>query len=399
MTQKTKNSYTFILVLVAILSAFGPFVTDFYLPALPALTRYFYTTASAIQLSLTFGLVGLAGGQLFIGPLSDKYGRKKMLLISLILFLLATAGAILSANITLFLVNRLLQGAFGAGAIVISKSIATDLYEGKDLAKFFSIASIVQGLAPIFAPVLGGFLLEIMDWKGIFSILFLLALGLVIMLLFFKESLSPANRVTQNVFQVFKNYGIVLRNKEFMLYVAVQSLAMGAMFTYIASSPFIFQEHYGISPLAYSICFGANGLAIMMGSLLSMRFHSIKRSMGTGSLFFCIMSIIVGAFLLLNIPVQGVEAAFFLQMFCLGLILPTSMTLALNLERENSGNASAVLGFLTFLAGGIVSPLTGLGNMLATTSLLIIICSLSTLLTAWFVCGHPVRLSIIIARR
>lgn len=399
MKQETRNSYVFVLVLVAVLSAFGPFVTDFYLPALPALTRYFDTTASAVQLSLTFGMIGLAAGQLFIGPLSDKYGRRSMLLISLTLFLLATAGAILTTSISVFLFLRLLQGAFGAGAIVISKSIATDLYEGKELAKFFSVASIVQGLAPIFAPVLGGFLLEVMDWRGIFSMLFCLALAIILMLIFFKESLSAENKVKEGVFRVFKNYGRVLRNKEFMYYVAVQSLAMGAMFTYIAASPFIFQEHYGVSPLMYSICFGANGFAIMMGSLVSMRFRSIRRCMGTGSLFFWIMSVIVASALLAGLPIQGVEMAFFLQMFCLGLILPTSMTLALNIERENSGNASAVLGFLTFLAGGVVSPLTGLGNMIITTALLIVLCGSLTLITAWVVCGHPRRLSVIWVRQ
>lgn len=399
MTQKTNNSYVFILILVAVLSAFGPFITDFYLPALPALTHYFNTTASAVQLSLTFGMIGLAGGQLFIGPLSDKYGRKKLLLASLILFLISTIGAVTTNKISMFLFFRLLQGAFGAGAIVVSKSIATDLYDGRELAKFFSVASIVQGLAPVFAPVLGGFLLEVMDWKGIFFILFLLALAIIIMLLFFKESLSPSNKVVDGIFRVFKNYGGVLKNKQFMLYVAVQSLAMGAMFAYISASPFIFQEHYGISPLAYSICFGANGFAIMMGSLLSMRFRSISQGMGTGSLLFWIMSLVVSVTLLFNIPVQGIETAFFLQMFCLGLILPTSMTLALNLERENSGNASAILGFLTFLAGGVVSPLTGLDNMITTTAIIITICSTFTLLTAWIVCGHPLRLSMILQRK
>lgn len=399
MIKKTRNSYAFILILVAVLSAFGPFVTDFYLPALPALTRYFDTTASAVQLSLTFSLIGLAAGQLFIGPLSDKYGRKRMLLVSLVLFLCATAGAVFSSDISVFLLLRLLQGAFGAGAIVVSKSIATDLYEGKELACFFSVASMVQGLAPVFAPVLGGFLLEVMDWKGIFTVLFLLAFCLVVMLLFFRESLSPENKVKEGIFRVFRNYGRVLGNKEFMLYVAVQSLAMGAMFTYISASPFIYQEHYGVSPLVYSICFGLNGLAIMMGSLLSMRFRSIRRSMGTGSLLFCMMSQLTGLFLLLNVSVQILETAFFLQMFFLGLILPTSMTLALNLERGNSGNASAVLGFLTFLAGGIVSPLTGMGNMVITTALLIMLCSVLTLLTAWIVCGHPLRLSVLLIKK
>ena len=395
MRENSKNSYAFVLVLVAVLSAFGPFVTDFYLPALPALVHYFGTTASAVQLSLTFGMVGLAAGQLFIGPLSDKYGRKGILLSSLVLFLLATAGAVLTTDIRLFLFLRLLQGSFGSGAIVVSKSIATDLYEGRALAKFFSVASVVQGLAPIFAPVLGGFLLELMDWRGIFMVLFILALGIILMLLFFKESLPLGARMTMGIPRAFKNYGKVLANREFMAYVAVQSLAMGAMFTYIAASPFIYQEHYAVSPLVYSICFGVNGFAIMLGSLLSMRFRSVRRCMGTGCLLFWIMSVAVAVALLLNAPVQCIETVFFLQMFCLGLILPTSMTLALNMERANSGNASAILGFLTFLAGGVVSPLTGLGDMIVTTALLIAVCSTLTLVTAWAVCGQPMQLSLV----
>lgn len=395
MKQKTKNSYTFVLVLVAVLSAFGPFVTDFYLPALPAMTRYFGTSASAVQLSLTFGLIGLAAGQLFIGPLSDKYGRKGLLLISMVFFMAATAGAILAPTISLFLALRLLQGAFGAGAIVVSKSIATDLYDGRALARFFSVASIVQGLAPIFAPVLGGVLLEVTDWRGIFLALFLLALAIVVMLCFFAESLPAANRTTDSILRVFKTYGTVVRHRDFMLYVAVQALAMGAMFTYISASPFIFQEHYGLSALTYSVCFGINGFAIMMGCLLSMRFRSIRRCMGTGSLAFCVMSLAVAADLLLGLPVMVVEGTFVLQMFCLGLVLPTSMTLALDHERANSGSASAVLGFMTFLAGGIVSPLTGLGDMILTTSALIITCSALTLYTAWLVCGRPRRVALV----
>lgn len=391
MIAKSNNSYVFVLVLVAVLSAFGPFVTDFYLPALPQLTRYFHADAPVVQLSLTFGMIGLAGGQLFIGPLSDKYGRKSMLLTSLLLFLATTAGAIMSSTINMFLFLRLLQGLFGSGAIVISKSIATDLYGGRRLARFFSVASMVQGLAPIFAPVLGGFLLQLVDWRGIFSVLFLLAFVIVDMLCFFKESLAPCNRVQGNAFRAFKSYGLVLKNREYMLYVAVQSLAMGAMFTYIAASPFIFQEHYGVSPFTYSVFFGVNGFGIMLGSLCSMRFGSLRRCMGWGSMAFCVMSMLVAILLLIGAAVQYIETAFFLQMCCLGLVLPTSMTLALNLERDNSGSASAVLGFLSFLAGGIVSPLTGMGNMMVTTAVLIAFCSVLTLLMAWVVCGRPLR--------
>ena len=172
----TRNSKLYLLITLGITSAFGPFLTDFYLPTLPILDKYFNTSASLVQLSLTFCMIGLAVGQLFIGPLSDKYGRKRPLLLSLGLFGVATIGCIYSQDIHWFILFRLVQGLAGAGGVVISKSIATDLYESRELSMFFSLLSGVQGLAPICAPALGGFLLEVTDWKGIFWILF--AIGL-----------------------------------------------------------------------------------------------------------------------------------------------------------------------------------------------------------------------------
>ena len=151
--DQIRNSKLYLLMVVGAISALGPFVTDFYLPSLPALTGYFTTTASLVQLSLTFSMIGLAVGQLFIGPMSDHYGRKQPLVWSMVVFCLATTGCLLSPNIHTFLAFRLLQGLAGAGGVVISKSIASDLYEGPELARFFSMLSAVQGLAPICAPV------------------------------------------------------------------------------------------------------------------------------------------------------------------------------------------------------------------------------------------------------
>lgn len=148
MTQKTRNSYLFVLILVGVLAAFGPFVTDFYLPALPELATYFDTTASVAQLSLTFSMIGLGVGQLFIGPLSDKYGRKRLLLVSLAFFLLSTLGCVLVSGVGAFLFFRLLQGLAGAGGVVISKSIATDLYDGRELARFFSTLRLSRDWPP-----------------------------------------------------------------------------------------------------------------------------------------------------------------------------------------------------------------------------------------------------------
>lgn len=378
MDRKTSNSTLYVLIVTGVLSAFGPFVTDFYLPALPALGGYFRTTASMVQLSLTLSMVGLAFGQLVIGPLSDKYGRKPPLLVSLALFSLSTIGCLYAKGIHGFIFFRLLQGLAGAGGVVVSRSIATDLYRGRELTRFFSMLSSVQGIAPIGAPVLGGLLLEVMDWKGIFWVLFVLGLLLMAALMFFRESLPADRRSQGSVSSTFRHYLPVLRHPQFMYYVWIQAFAMGVMFVYIAASPFIFQTHFGMSPLAYSLCFGVNAVGIMIGSLAVSRFADTRSALQTGVKGFGCLSLLVAVALLSGSSVWVVEGALFLFLLFLGVILPSSTTLALDLERENSGNASALLGFLTFIFGGVLSPLTGLGDMLATTALLMMACCAGT---------------------
>lgn len=383
MMKGTSNSRLYILIVVGIVSAFGPFVTDFYLPALPVLAGYFNTTASLVQLTLTFSMVGLAVGQLVIGPLSDKYGRKTPLIISLVLFCISTIGCLYAPDIYVFIFFRLLQGVSGAGGVVISKAIATDLYEGKELTRFFSMLSSVQGIAPVCAPVLGGVLLEMTDWKGIFRILVWIGIVLIVALAFFKESLNDEQRQHCGMFSTFRHYIPVLRNTQFMRYVLVQAFAMGVMFTYIAASPFIFQEHFNMSPLAYSLCFGANAVAIMLGSLTVSLFPDATCALRIGTRGFGLMSLFVAAALIFGTSVWWVEVSLFVFMLFLGVILPSSTTLALDLERKNSGNASALLGFLMFLFGGILSPLTGLGDMLYTTGIIIVACCIGT-----WLCNH-----------
>ena len=346
--KETLNSKLYILVVIGIVSAFGPFVTDFYLPALPVLAGYFDTTASLVQLSLTFSMVGLAVGQLVIGPLSDKYGRKKTLMASLVLFCISTIGCLYASDIYVFIFFRLLQGLSGAGGVVISKSIATDLYEGRELTRFFSMLSSVQGIAPVCAPVLGGVLLEVTDWKGIFWILVLIGILLIMALAFFKESLNNEQQHC-GVFATFRNYIPVFQNAQFMRYVLVQAFAMG----------------------------------VMLGSLTVSLFHDATDALRVGSIGFGIMSLFVAAALFFSTSVWPVEVSLFVFMLFLGVILPSSTTLALDLERKNSGNASALLGFLMFLFGGVLSPLTGLGNMLYTTGIIIVACCIGT----WF-CNH-----------
>lgn len=378
MKEKTVNSSLYILLLVGVVSAFGPFVTDFYLPALPALGSYFDTSASMVQLTLTVSMVGLSVGQLFIGPLSDRYGRKRPLIASLVLFILSTIACLIATGIGEFLLFRFIQGIAGAGGVVISKSIAIDLYEGKRLARFFSMLSSVQGLAPICAPILGGLLLTVTDWRGIFWTLLFIGGALLLATTHFRE--SQLTRTKDSLSTTFKAYLPVVRNHRFMRHVLVQAMAMGVMFAYIAASPFIFQEHYELTPLAYSLCFGVNALGIMAGSLFVIRFQKVETALMAGASGFLLMSCVVAVMLTGDFSVYHVEVSLFLLLVCLGMILPTSTTLALEPVRENSGNASAILGFLTFFMGGICSPLAGLGNMLASTSIVIVVCAVFTLL-------------------
>ena len=377
-----RNSEAYLLVVIGVVSAFGPFLTDFYLPALPALARWFEAPASLVQLSLTVSMVGLAVGQLLFGPLSDKYGRKAPLLGSMVLFVAATVACILSRRIETFLLFRLVQGFAGAGGVVISKSVASDLYEGPALTRFFVMLASVQGLAPILAPVLGGLLLEYTDWRGIFGVLTGLGVAVCLALAAFHESLPAARRSTDGIVATFGHYRPVLRNRPFLSCVAVQALAMGVMFTYISSSSFLFQQHYGVSSLSYSLLFGANAFAIMLGSFAVTRFSGARRAMVAGARAFVALGVVTGAVLAADAPVWCVEAAFFALLFCMGLVLPTSTSLALEFERANSGIASALIGCSMFLVGGIVSPLTGFGPMQWTTALLIVLCAAGTLFCA-----------------
>lgn len=186
--SKNGNSKFFLLTLLGMLTAFGPFVTDMYLPSLPSMGEYFKTTPSLVQLGLTASMIGLAAGEIFFGSLSDKYGRRSSMLAAMYLFIISTIGCIFAPTIEIFAILRLLQGIAGAGGIVISRaggivisrSVATDMFTGKELAKTLAIIGAINGVAPVAAPIIEGGLTEGIDWKGIFWVL--LALGIILLL-------------------------------------------------------------------------------------------------------------------------------------------------------------------------------------------------------------------------
>lgn len=362
----------FLLILLGMLTAFGPFVTDMYLPSLPSMTSYFNTNVSMVQLGLTFSMIGLAVGQLFFGPISDKLGRRRPLIASLSLFIVSTVLCIFSTDIVFFIAMRLLQGIAGAGGIVIARSVATDKFSGHELLKMLAVIGAINGIAPIAAPVIGGVMLEATDWRGIFMVLLGIGLLLLVGSILFKESLPMEKRSDKNIFATFSLFGTVARNKRFTRYVLQQGFAQFILFGNIASSPFIIQQHYGYSALIFSICFAINALAIGVAAALSVKFRKPEDAVATSCAGMLLTSVVIACVLFTGASFWAYEISLFLLMFMMGLTFTASTTLALNSERDHAGTASAMLGAICFLAGGIVSPLVGIGNIMITTAIIFV---------------------------
>lgn len=372
-----KNSKVFILVFLGMLTAFGPFVTDMYLPTLPAMSEYFHTTSSMVQLGLTASMIGLAAGQLLFGPLSDKYGRRLPLIISMILFAVATIGCIYSYTIMQFVGWRLIQGIAGAGGI-ISRSVAADKYSGRELAKMLALIGAINGVAPVAAPMGGGFLAGSVGWTGIFWCLFVLGIILLLGSIHFEESLPVEDRKEKSWRSVFRSFIDVLRNSSYVCYTLQFGFAQGVLFANIASAPFIMQQHYGFSPLMFSICFGINAIFIVISAASAIKFRRQEQALHYGSTRMVVVSALLLVALVLDCNFWIYELLLIGLLSMLGLTFTASNTLTMDCEHNNAGMASALLGALKFAFGGIVSPLVGLGYIMVSTGIIFLkgsICS------------------------
>lgn len=376
------NSKLFLVLLLGVLSAFGPFVVDLYLPSLPQLASFFETSASMTQLTLTTAMIGLAVGQLLLGPLSDKFGRKKPLIISLVIYIISTVLIVFSPNIETMIVLRVIQGLSSAGSVVISRAIATDLYRGREMTRFFGLLMTINGLAPIISPILGSLLLEYISWKGVF--VFLALIGVIVLIFSFrlKESLSAENRLQGSIFSTFMTFGVIIKNRLFMSYVGIQSFLLGSMFAYIAASPFILQSFYGLSAFIFSLCFGANGAALVIGANIGGKLPN-RQALAIGVLAFVVAALYTIAVLIIQPYWLFVEIGFFAMLLLMGITFPAISTLAMESERQYAGSASALLGFAPFFLGGVVSPLVGIGNIFYSTALVILACGVLGLAIYW----------------
>ena len=372
----TRNYLLYLFIFLGALSAFPPLVTDMYLPALPAMTRDFNTSPSGIQLGLALCIIGLAAGQLLFGPLSDKYGRRPVIGTALILFVAATICCIFSTNILAFNICRFFQGLAGAGGVVLSRSIATDCYSGRELAKALAIIGAINGIAPVTAPVVGGLFAEAIGWKGIFCILLGLGRFLLLFYLPFKESHLKEHRYTGSITGLMKQGTTLLKNRTFLKFAILCGLSNGVLFGYISSASFILQNDFGLSELMFGVVFAINSVAIGLGSMISLKFRNLPDAIRCGGAGMLICSAGMFAFHHFYPGLAGFEICAFIILFCVGLVFPSATTIGMTEGKEMVGWASAIIGATGFTFGGIIAPMVGIGNIQVTTYTSLLVCSL-----------------------
>lgn len=381
MIQQKKIDWKFVIVL-GLLTAFGPLSLDMYLPALPRVADDLSTTASYAQLSLTACMIGLAVGQVFVGPLSDIVGRKKPLLVVLIIYSIASLLSALAPNIILLIIFRFIQGCAGGAGAVISRAISSDMYKGKELTKFLSVLMLVNGLAPIMAPIMGGVILSFSTWHFVFYVLTAFGAVMALLSLTLKESLPQEKRQTGAFQSISADFKSLFTNQRFLIMLVLQSLTYGILFSYISGSPFIIQKIYHLSAQQFSYMFALNGVGLILfgrwtGQLVDQM--SETKILALGQLIQMIGIILVSIILLFHLPVVLLFVGFFLMISPVSMIGTVGFSIAMQVQNRGAGSASAILGLMQFLAGGLLSPVVGVMGEQSVIPFIIIIvvCSIS----------------------
>ncbi|MEH7417464.1 Bcr/CflA family multidrug efflux MFS transporter [Neobacillus drentensis] len=377
-------------ILLGSLGLLGPFTIDTYLPSFPTIVKDYDTTASLVQISLTSCLLGLGLGQLVIGPLSDVKGRRQPLLIFITLYLLASITCAFAPNIYFLIIARLVQGFAAAGGLVISRAIVRDLFSGRELTKFFTLMVLVGNLGPIVAPIAGGGILAFTNWHGVF-----IALAIVGALLLFtvtiklEETLPTENRVPSNLPQILNNFGSLFKDRTFMGYALTQGFTTAGIFAYVSGIPFVYQNIYHVTPQQFSLLFGTNGVALIIGSQLVGRLADIISERAFLKIGLAI-STIAGAWLLialfLKAPLFAVAIPIFFFVGSISIIGTTSFALAIETQGHIAGSASALLGLLPFVLGSLTAPLVGIAGAYTGVPMgVIIFCSSFLAVLSYFV--------------
>lgn len=353
-------------MLLLLLVIFGPISMDLYLPVLPALTDELGAAESMAQLTVTACLVGLALGQLVAGPLSDRYGRRNLLYIGLIAYIVTSVLCAVSPTVEVLIAARFVQGLAGGFGLVIAQAAGRDIYSGGALIRYYGRMTVLAGLAAIIGPLLGGQLATVTDWRGLF--LFLAAVGVAILLVTavsFRETLPPGRRTSGGFAQTGRDFRVLLGDRVFLGAVLIQGFANAAIFAYLSGATYVLQETYLLSPQGYAMAFGLNSAGFMVFGYLAGRTSdrwSVQGTLVVG-LAMCGLGtlglLIAGVF---ELPLLSVILSLLLMVSGVAVTTPPTTTLALAEYPQFAGTASSLLGMARFAFGAVSAPLVGIAG-------------------------------------
>ena len=324
------------------------------------------SSASQMQLSITACLLGLSLGQILLGPLSDAHGRKLPLLCSLAVFILASFFCSRASGVGELVALRFIQGLAGSGGVVLSRAIACDLFRGTELTKFFSLLMLINGVAPIFGPVIGGQIMNFFEWPAIFLFLMLCGVAQFSLVFFgYPETLPEEKRVQGGMLQSVRAMLRLFGNRIFLAYMLIQGFVMAGFFGYISASPFVLQNLYGLSAQQYALCFGFNGFGIMLFAQITGRLctaYGDRKLLCAGVFLSLLSAVCVAVVAVLHLSAAFMIAALFFFVSSIGITTTTSFSLAIASQKGGAGSASGLLGVTSFVFGAASSPLVGLGG-------------------------------------
>ncbi len=350
-------------LILSALVAFAPMSIDMYLPALPALERYFATDTASVQHTLAAFFTGLAVGQLLYGPLADRYGRKPPLYFGLALYILASAACALAPNIGSLIALRFLQAVSGCAGMVVARAVVRDLYDRQESARVFSVLLMVMGIAPIVAPVIGGYLLTWLGWRSIFWVLALFGVGCIAAVALRLPETIPAGLPRVPLSRALGNYAGLLADRRYLGYALSGGFGQAGMFAYISGSPYVIIDLYGIPAHAYGWIFGLNATGIVAftqwNRKLLLRFDA-DRVLDAGNLagfVMCVLMLVAAATNALGLA--GILVPLFFVVAMRGLTFPNASAGAMAPFPEKAGSASALLGSVQFAIAALASAAVG----------------------------------------
>jgi MFS transporter, DHA1 family, multidrug resistance protein len=352
-----------IILILGALTAFAPLATDMYLSSFPSIARDLQSDIGSVQLSLSTFFLGLAVGQLFYGPLIDRLGRRIPLLAGILLFTLASALLMLSPNITSFIGLRFLQAIGGCVGMIVSRAVIHDLFSEMEAARALSLMMVIQGVGPIMAPILGGYVLALGNWQAVFG--FLVLFGLLCLLAAWRhlpETLPAAQRQRVPAGQMLRNFGRLLSKRAFIVPTLASSLALATLFAFISGSPFVFMDLYGVSQQHYGWLFGLNALGMVIASQIN---RLLLRRVSAQALLVAavLVSVVAGAGLL---AVSETRSLLWLMLpllvclSCVPLLGANGTAIAMAACDSQAGTASSIVGVLQFGIASLVSALVGI---------------------------------------